>query len=103
MKPFGISRFELGKPKHNIWRHRRKTEPGCGTRKASNEVYIGIREGVVRAYTVKRHDELSRWDAALIKAMRGTPKQPDPNRAGYNIECRVNFDPESIEPKQQIH
>ena len=70
--------------------------------RGSNEVCIGTVEGVVRAYTVKRQDELSRWDAALIKAMRGTPKQPDPNRAGYNIECRVNFDPESIEPKQQI-
>ena len=73
-----------------------------GHARSSNEVYIGTRNGVVRAYTVKRRDAQSQWDAELIKQMRGTPRQPDPNKPGYSIECQINFDPESKEPHVEI-
>ena len=73
-----------------------------GHARSSNEVYIGTRNGVVRAYKVKRRDAQSQWDAELIKQMRGTPRQPDPNKPGYSIECQINFDPESKEPHVEI-
>ena len=49
-----------------------------GHSRRSNEAIIGTREGVVRAYAVKRMDEESRWDAKYLQEMKGTPQQPDP-------------------------
>ena len=64
---------------------------------------IGKREGVVRVYSVKRQPEQDRWDGQLIKEMKGTPRQPDPNREGSAIQTRVNFDPPSPgEPQESI-
>ena len=74
-----------------------------GHARSSNEVLIGTREGVVRAYSVKRQPEQDRWDGQLIKEMNGTPRQPDPNREGSAIQTRVNFDPPSPdEPQESI-
>ena len=56
---------------------------GLGHSRRSNEAIIGTREGVVRAYAVKRMDEESRWDAKYLQEMKGTPKQPDPSRPGW--------------------
>ena len=64
----------------------------------SNEAIIGTREGVVRAYAVKRMDEESRWDAKYLQEMKGTPQQPDPSRPGLAIPIKVNIDPPHEEP-----
>ena len=70
-----------------------------GHSRASNEMLIGTREGVVRAYAVKRQDEDQRWDGSLIKEMKGTPQQPNPNKPGMTIPIKIRFDePEAAEP-----
>ena len=65
-----------------------------GHTRNTNEVLIGNRDGVVRAYTVKRQEIQNQWDGAMIKEMRGIPRQPDPNREGQVILTKINFDPE---------
>ena len=62
---------------------------------------IGTRDGVVRAYTVKRQEIQNQWDGAMIKEMRGTPRQPDPNREGQVILTKINFDPETGEALEE--
>ena len=64
-----------------------------GHARQSNEAVIGTREGVVRAYSIKRQDVESRWDAQYIKELQGTPQQPDPGKPGLAIPIRINFDP----------
>ena len=81
-----VSRFLVGKEewREGLW---------LGHSRRSNEAIIGTREGVVRAYAVKRIDEESRWDAKYLQEMKGTPQQPDPSRPGLAIPIKVNIDP----------
>ena len=72
-----------------------------GHTRNTNEVLIGNRDGVVRAYTVKRQEIQNQWDGAMIKEMRGTPRQPDPNREGQVILTKINFDPETGEALEE--
>ena len=62
-----------------------------------NEVLIGTKEGVVRAYDVKRRPEEERWNAEMIKNMKGTPQQPDPSKPGASIPIQVTFDKDDAE------
>ena len=64
-----------------------------GHSRSSDEVLIGTDGGVVRARTVIRQAEDCRWDAVMIKNMKGTPQQPNPEKPGPHIPTRVNFDP----------
>ena len=64
-----------------------------GHARESNEVLVGTRTGVVRAWAVRRRDPDDRWDADLIKNMQGTPQRPNPNKPGATIPIRINFDP----------
>ena len=68
-----------------------------GHARNSNEAIIGTKDGVVRAYSIKRQDEDQRWSAEAIKQMRGSPQQPDPKKASIQIPVRVSFDPPSTE------
>ena len=79
-KTFGTRKFANPKTESITWRLRSERASGWATLGGSNEVYIGTRIGVVRAYTVKRRDAQSQWDAELIKQMQGTPWQPDPSK-----------------------
>ena len=72
-----------------------------GHTRSTNEVLVGTRLGVVRAYTIKRQEVHSMWDSGLLKEMKGTPRQPNPNREGCNIQTQINFDPEIGEEQQQ--
>ena len=63
-----------------------------GHARNSNEHLVGTREGVVKAYAIKRQPEDQRWDGELVSEMRGTPQQPDPARPGLAIPVRVHFD-----------
>ena len=63
-----------------------------GHARASNEVLIGTKNGVVRAWAVRRRDPEDRWDADLIKNMQGTPQKPNPNKPGAMIPVRITFD-----------
>ncbi len=53
--------------------------------------------GVVRAHSIKRREPERRWDKEAIKAMIGTPQQPDPTKPGSRIPIRVSFDTEQRE------
>ena len=64
-----------------------------GPARNSNETLIGTKEGIIRAYIVKRQDSESRWDGKLIKEMmQGTPRRPNPTSTDYNILVRVGKD-----------
>ncbi len=60
--------------------------------RSSNEVLVGTNLGVVRAHSIKRREPEQRWDKEAIKAMIGTPQQPDPTKPGAKIPIRVSFD-----------
>ena len=64
-----------------------------GHTRNSNEHIIGLPDGAVKAYSIKRQDAGVRWNADLVRALRGTPQQPDPSRPGLHIPIRVHFDP----------
>ena len=49
-----------------------------GVQDRSDEVLIGTRDGVVKARTVRRLDDVQRRDASLVREMRGTPWEPVP-------------------------
>ena len=49
----------------------------------SNEAIIGTREGVVRAYAVKRMDEEGRWDAKYLHEMKGPRSSPTRHAQGW--------------------
>jgi len=62
-----------------------------GHARCSNEIIIGTKEGVVRAYSIKRREEGARWSAEDIKNLKGTPQKPDPCRPGSFIPIRINM------------
>ena len=68
-----------------------------GHSRNSNEAIVGTRDGVVRAYAIKRQDEDQRWDADLLRNLQGSPQQPDPNKPGLAIPTKVTFDPPAEE------
>ena len=75
-----------------------------GHARSSNEVLIGTAQGVVRAWAIKLKPEDEKWDAELIRNMKGSPAQPNPNKSGLNVPIRITFDPmppEYIEPQVQ--
>ena len=57
--------------------------------RGSDEVLIGTPLGVVRAFSFRRRDEVSRCSPILAKGMQGLPKQPDPTRPGSSVAIRV--------------
>lgn len=63
-----------------------------GHTSSSNEVLVGTVEGVVRAYAYKRMDEEQRWDRDAIRAMKGTPARPNPNKPGTDVPIRITVD-----------
>ena len=72
-----------------------------GHNRNSNEVLVGTKEGVVKAYALKRMEEDKRWDPELIKSMQGTPQQPDPTKASRSIPIRIKFDAaDNVEPDE---
>ena len=58
----------------------------------SNEIIIGTTKGVIRAYAARRMPEDERWDGDLIKRLKGTPQQPNPNKPGDTVPIRITFD-----------
>eukprot|EP00974_Lingulodinium_polyedra_P097698 9470319-Lingulodinium_polyedra.AAC.1 len=52
-----------------------------GHTRNSNESIIGTKDGVVRAYAVRRQDEAERWRGDIWKQMKGTPQEPVPSKS----------------------
>ena len=63
-----------------------------GHARNSNEVLIGTREGVVRAWAIRKKPSNEQWDRELIKEMKGTPAKPNPNKPGVTIPITISFD-----------
>ncbi len=60
-----------------------------GHTRTSTEVLIGISEGVICAWAVRRKVDDERWSGVNIKEMKGTPARPDPNMPGIDIPIRI--------------
>ena len=83
---------DQGKQRIDIFESEDDEGVWLGRSRSSNEVLIGTRERVVRAYSFRRRDDGARWNFDLIKGMRGTLDQPDPSRPGSRIPIVVNSD-----------
>ena len=68
-----------------------------GHSRNTNETIIGTKEGVIRAYAIKRQDPDQRWSEQWIREMTGTPQRPDPKRGELMIPIKVRFDPPSAD------
>ena len=66
----------------------------------ATECLSGPTEGVIRAYSFRRRDESSQWDAWLIQGTKGTPQQPDPGIPGGRIPIRVHFEEEQTDSEE---
>lgn len=61
-----------------------------GHNRKSNEVLIGTKLGIVKAYAVKGQAEDERWSRSWIQDLRGTPQQPTRGRGvGVHIPVHV--------------
>ena len=75
-----------------------------GHARGTNEVVIGTREGVVKAWAIKRRPGDEKWDGNLVKEMQGTPSKPNPNAPGVTIPIKISIpggdrmDPEEVRP-----
>ena len=66
-----------------------------GVKDNTNECIIGTSEGTVKARDFKRiADREKRWDAELIKSLKGTPWQPIPGRNDDALPVRVRLSEE---------
>ncbi len=65
----------------------------------ANEHIIGIPDGTIRANTINIMHEGERWCKEMIKSVRGTPAQPNPDMPGFRIPVRVRM-PESQTPQE---
>ena len=63
-----------------------------GHARSSNEILIGTREGVIRAWAIRKKPASEQWDRDLIKNMKGTPAKPNPNKPGLMIPITVTFE-----------
>jgi len=72
-----------------------------GHARASNETLIGTREGVVRAWAVKRKLEEDGWDKELIEEMAGTPDRPNPHALGNYIPIKINLPKNESDEKEE--
>ena len=61
-----------------------------GHARGSNEVLVGTRVGVVRAWAIKRNAEGERWCAADILNMQGTPARPNPQMPGNDVPIHIH-------------
>ena len=60
-----------------------------GISRESNEILVGTKNGVMRAYALKQRPADERWDEKQISDMRGTPQRPNPEKVGLHIPTRI--------------
>ena len=63
-----------------------------GHARSSNEIFVGTREGVVRAWAIRKKPYEEQWDGDLVKNMMGTPAQPNPLKASSQVPIRITFE-----------
>ena len=67
-----------------------------GHARVSNEVLIGTRNGVVRAWAIKRVPEEERWSADEILNICGTPARPNPQMPGNDVPLHIHLPVEEV-------
>ena len=72
-----------------------------GHSRGSNEHIVGTDSGVIRAYAVKRQPEDRRWNAEMLRNLKGTPQQPRPDQPGSAVPVSVRFDVEEDAAPQE--
>ena len=74
-----------------------------GHARGRNETLVGTRDGVVRAWAVKRKPAEERWNDAQIREMQGTPARPNPSMPGTDIPVHIHIPVEAVpgEPPPQ--
>ena len=84
-----------GKDKANVrWRDGHY----LGVLDESNELLIGLPEGVIKMREVMRHARQERsWDAKSLKLIKGTPRRPHVDSEDDNVYAKVKAPP-SDEP-----
>ena len=78
------SRYLVGVDGRTGWERRR--DIWSGPARNSNEMFIGTNEGVTRAYIVKRQDPKSRWNGRVVKLIKGTPRNTNPNSTDATVK-----------------
>ena len=73
-----------------------------GHHRCSSEVLIGTRTGVVKAWTVRRKPQDARWDADLIKSIKGTPQRWSEEEPGEERPIEVAVEELDDEEHDQL-
>ena len=67
-----------------------------GHARGSSEALVGTKDGVVRAWTIRRMPEGERWGAEAITEMKGTPARPG-ILPGIHIPISINIDQDNAD------
>ena len=62
-----------------------------GHARGSNEALIGTKDGVVRAWAIKRMPDGEKWNAQAIKDIQGTPAKPNPQMLGFDVPVHIHL------------
>ena len=71
-----------------------------GHARGSSEALVGTKDGVVRAWTIRRMPEGERWNAEAITEMQGTPARPSTTMPGLHIPMSINIEQGNIDGTQ---
>ena len=63
-----------------------------GRCRGSSEALAGTKEGVIRAWTIRRLPEGERWDAEAIAEMQGAPSRPSTATPGLHIPIAIHIE-----------
>ena len=63
-----------------------------GHARGSSESLVGTKDGVVRAWAIRRMPQDERWGPESITEMRGTPARPSTVLPGIHIPIAINID-----------
>ena len=63
-----------------------------GHARRSSHILIGLKEGLRRAWTIKKTPSATQHGAAFIKGMHGTLGKPNHNKPVAFIPVHINFD-----------
>ena len=68
-----------------------------GHARGSSEALAGTKDGVVRAWTIRRMPEGERWNAEAITEMQGTHARPSTAMPGLHIPISINIEQDNID------
>jgi len=72
-----------------------------GHARGSSESLVGTKDGVVRAWTIRRMPEGERWGPEAITEMQGAPARPNTVLPGIHIPIAINIEANNSEGFQR--